>query len=349
MKEMCIDVRMAFHSGIGTYIRNIVPALSNIFKLRLICHPNLVDQWPFLRQSNLIPTSCPIYSIQEQAALPFLIPACDIFWTPHYNFPLAPLRAKKKIVTIHDVYHLAGPLNILKKIYARQMMRRAVKRADQVVTVSRFSQGEIIKFTKGSEKKISVIPLGVNSTRFSPSNSDDGVKLKYQLPDRYFLYVGNLASHKNIERLLLAWDLVKEKLPGTKLVLVTKNKIAPPTEGILLLNHVLDEELPTLYAHARALIHPSLYEGFGLTPLEAMSCGCPVVTSKVASLPEVCAGSALYIDPYKIEEIATAMEKLSQDDDLRNDLIKKGLQRSELFSWEKTVEAHIKMIMEKIL
>lgn len=343
---MCIDVRMALHSGIGTYIRNIIPALSNVFKLKLICHPDLIDGWPFLRQSDLITTSCPIYSVQEQVILPFLVPSCDIFWSPHYNFPWAPLRAKKKIVTIHDVYHLTGPLNILKRWYARQMVRKAVQQADQIVTVSRFTQGELVKFNRGSEKKISIIPLGVDSARFSPSNSHDEVKLKYQLPDRYFLYVGNLASHKNIGRLLIAWDLIREKLPGTKLVLVTKNKIELP-EGILLLNHVLDEELPTLYAHARALIHPSLYEGFGLTPLEAMSCGCPVIVSKVASLPEVCTDSVLYIDPYKIEEMAAAMEKLSQDDHLRAELIKKGLQRSEMFSWEKTVEAHIKIFMEE--
>ncbi|HEY5236346.1 MAG TPA: hypothetical protein VIJ14_09225, partial [Rhabdochlamydiaceae bacterium] len=108
MKEICIDVRMAFHSGIGTYIRNIVSLLKDgPFKIKLIVNAEIIKKWPALASFDLISTSAPLYSIQEQMQLPFLIPSCDVFWTPHYNIPLFPIRAKKRVTTIHDVYHLA--------------------------------------------------------------------------------------------------------------------------------------------------------------------------------------------------------------------------------------------------
>lgn len=353
MKELCIDVRMAFHSGIGTYIRNVVPGLANFFKLRLICHPKLVDKWPFLRQCDLILTSSPVYSLQEQIILPYLIPPCDFFWAPHYNLPLAPLRAKKKIVTIHDVYHLVGPFSHLKRLYANLMIKRAAKTADRVITVSNFSKSELIRYTQLSENKLSVIHLGVDPIRFSRSNSMQQIKIKYQLPDRYFLYVGNLAPHKNIGRLLLAWNLLEKKIPDKKLVCVG-GKTPLHVQVILkkhpflktrtlFLNDVLDDDLPSLYTQAEAMIHPSLYEGFGLTLLEAMSCGCPTIVSHAASLPEVCLSSALYVNPYCIEEMAGAMEKMSQDSELRTEMRKKGQERSRTFTWEKTLEAHLEV------
>lgn len=266
--------------------------------------------------------------------MPFIVPECDIFWSPHYNLPLAPLRARKKIVTIHDIYHVEGYVSLLKRFYAQQMVKRVVRGADHLITVSRFSQEQILKFTKAPEEKISMIYLG--------ASRGHAVDLNYLLPKRYFLYVGNLAPHKNVKRLLLAFDLVRRKIPDLKLVVVTRNP-APFHEGLVVLNHVLDAELPTLYARACALIHPSLYEGFGLTPLEAMSAGCPVIVSQVASLPEVCEDSALYINPYHVSEIAAAMEKIVQDESFRDGLIKKGLTRSSHFSWEKTAEAHIRV------
>lgn len=334
MKELCIDVRMAFHSGIGTYIRHIVPGLESQFKLRLICHPDQPSIWSFLQKQELILTSSPIYSVQEQIKIPSLIPPCDIFWSPHYNFPLRPIKAKKKVVTIHDVYHLVGPVGFLKRLYAKTLIKNALRAADHVITVSQFSRSEILQHFP--THKISVIHLGVNPSLFTPSFKPSH--------SNYFLYVGNFLPHKNTDRLLQAWSLIAKTMPNTNLTLVSQStpKKLPPQ--VTCLQNTSYSDLPSIYSNALALIHPSLYEGFGLTPLEAMSCGCPVVASQAASLPEVCGDAALYINPLNPNEIAAAMEKISQNSKTRQELIKKGFDRCKAFSWDKTIEAHIKLL-----
>ena len=360
MKELCIDIRMALSAGIGTYIRNLVPLLANSFKLRLIAEETSIQKWPFLNQCDLIITRIPIYSIEEQIKIPFLVPACDIFWTPHYNVPFASLKSKKRIATIHDVYHLAfsHTLSFLEKAYAKIMINRASKISDHVFTISQFSKDEIMKYTGTSQEKISNIPLGVDQSRFTKESDRaeyNDLRQKYALPARYFLFVSTLTAHKNVERLILAWDLIREKLPEWKLVFVGKRAktgsweqivSANPSlqKSLLFLGQVNDQDLQGLYRNAHAIVHPSLYEGFGLTPLEAMSCGCPVIASKVASLPEVCGDSSLYVDPYNIQDIAMGMEKIIQDPILHAELKAKGLDRSRSFNWNTTAEKYIALM-----
>lgn len=357
MKELCIDVRMALSAGIGTYIRNIVPLLADSFKLILIANESSVQKWPFLNDCNVIMTRIPIYSIEEQVKLPLMVPSCDLFWTPHYNTPFLPLRAKKRIVSIHDVYHLAfsHDLSYIKRFYAKVMINRAAKISDHILTISHFSKDEIVKHTSIEQDKISVIHLGVDRFHFSEKPEESrktSLRQKYGLPLRYFIFVSTLSPHKNIERLFLAWNLVREKFPEWKLVLVGKrgktnsweqmiNNNPSLQESLLFLGQVEDQDLPDLYRNAYAMIHPSLYEGFGLTPLEAMSCGCPAIVSKVASLPEVCGESALYVDPYNIKEIAQGIVTMIENPELRDALRVQGLQRSKEFSWTSTVKNHL--------
>ena len=285
------------------------------------------------------------------------MPACDIFWTPHYNVPFASLKSKKRIATIHDVYHLAfsHTLSFLQKTYAKIMINRASKISDHIFTISQFSKGEIIRYTGTPSEKISHIPLGVDQSHFS---KEIDIRQKYALPAHYFLFVSTLTAHKNVERLILAWDLISEKWPEWKLVFVGKRGktgsweqilSANPSlqKSLLFLGQVEDQDLPGLYRNAHALIHPSLYEGFGLTPLEAMSSGCPVIVSNVASLPEVCGDSSLYVDPYNVQDIARGMEKIIQDPILHAELKTKGLQRSRSFNWNTTAEKHI-AVMESL-
>ncbi len=308
---ICIDTRMAFHTGIGTYIRNIIPKLP--FKKVLIA----AEKWT---DDPCILTSAPIYSMEEQLKLPFLIPECDLFWSPHYNIPLAPIRAKKRLTTIHDTCHLTHPQNWHKKLYAKTMLCKAARLSDHILTNSEFSKSEIIRHTQAPEEKITVAHLGVDSSRFFPTDEEK---------EKFFLYVGSRAPHKNIDRLLEAWE-----------------KISPEWE--LKMSPFSDEELPSLYQKAYALIHPSFYEGFGLTPLEAMSSGCPTVVSNRASLPEVCGPASLYFDPYSVDEIASAIRQLIENQTLHIELKEKGLERSRRFSWDKTVQKHIE-ILENLL
>jgi len=357
MKEICIDVRMALNSGIGTYIRNIVSRLlKGPFNLKLIAHQELIQKWPALSSFNVLLTSAPLYSVQEQIALPLLVPKCDLFWTPHFNIPLAGVRANKRMITLHDVYHLAFGENLSwpKRLYAKTVISRAVKISDHILTVSHFSKREILKYTRCLPDKISVVHLGVDASLFS--EADPGrLQMKYQLPEHYFIFVSTLAPHKNIDRLLKAWNILMRELPDWKLIVVGKkvkvNTWQPVLEQypslkqqVVFLEHVDNQDLPALYRFADAAVHPSLYEGFGLTPLEAMSCGCPTIVSNAASIPEVCGDSTLYVDPYDIHDIAAGMRKIAQNPALRADLKEKGLKRSQLFTWDKTVQDHIEIL-----
>lgn len=327
MIELCIDARMAFFSGIGTCIRQISPFLNQPpFRTTLLVDRK--DQ-AWCKAFEQILFDAPIYSIQEQLLYPLKIPKCDLFWSPHYNIPLFPIKAKKRIVTIHDTYHLAlgSPLE---KTYAKPVMHQALHRSEGVITVSHFSKAEIEKYV--GKKEIQVIPIGVHSEHFKRSvDVQNRVRKTYQLPEKYVLFVSNLKPHKNASGLIRAFS--RASLSDHGLVLVGKGE---PIEGALTLRNVSNEELPILYSLAQMFVFPSFYEGFGLPPLEAMSCGCPTLVSKAASIPEVCGDASLYFDPHQIEEMAHAICRVAKEEALRAQLVEKGLQRARSFSWEQT-------------
>ncbi len=331
MKSLCIDARMAFSSGIGTYLREIVPFFHNSsFRITL-----LVDQLgsDWCKDFEQIVFDAPIYSLKEQALYPLKIPPSDLFWSPHYNVPLLPIRAKKRIATMHDICHLALG-SFLEKTYAKFVMGRAVHVSNQVITVSQFSKQEIEKyFKKGT---VEAITIGVNRSRFIRTAPCSKVREKYQLEDRFILFVGNHKPHKNIEGLRRAFK--RANIPNLQLVLVGKG--TP-------IGRVADEDLPALYSMAEAFIFPSFYEGFGLPPLEAMCCGCPTVVSRAASIPEVCGDASLYFDPADDLGMAAAICKISKDSEVKKDLIRKGFERVQLFDWKKSAEKHIE-IFERV-
>lgn len=366
MKQICLDARMALHSGIGTYIRSLLPFIRQEFpSLQVLAPLSLVKKWPELGQLNLIPVNAPIYSIQEQLEIPWRVPACDLFWSPHYNIPLAPLRAKKRLVTIHDVYHLVhqGSLGWHKKCYANLMLRQATQRSDHIVTVSYFSRDEIVRTAQALPSKISVIPNGLNSSLFSfPMLSSKQVEVQslYSLPEKYMIFVSTLAPHKNLARLLKAWKSVIEKHPDWHLVIVGKRtqynddlqvirQCSSLSRCVHYLGTVAEEDLPALYEKAFALVYPSIYEGFGLPPIEAMSMGCPAIVSKAASLPEACGEAALYIDPYDEQDIAQKICTLIENPTLRQTLIEKGRKRIDRFSWEKAADSHVEIIKRMVV
>jgi glycosyltransferase involved in cell wall biosynthesis len=292
--------------------------------------------------------------------------SCDIFWSPHYNIPLAPIRAKKRLLTIHDVFHLAfiDQLSFKQKIYARSVLNSAVKISDLIVTVSNFSKSEIVKYTKTGRGKITVIHNGIDTEKFR--ELDDAalipVKKKYDMPEKFILFVGNVKPHKNLKRLLGAYEiLIKKGITDYDLVIVGKkegfitgdsevfsilNNNSILREKVLFAGYIDNSDLPAVYNLASLLVFPSLYEGFGLPPLEAMACGCPTVVSNAASLPEVCGDAAYYIDPYDIENMAEGMDRVLNDDTLRQDLIKKGFEREGLFSWGESSMEHLKIFDE---
>ncbi|WP_040305364.1 glycosyltransferase family 4 protein [Caminibacter mediatlanticus] len=355
MKHIIIDFRMHNASGIGTYIKNIVPFLLSNFDITLLGKKKELHNYDWINKVEIIECSSNIYSIKEQFELFKKIPKCDVFWSPHYNIPVLPIKAKKRIVTIHDVYHLAfyDTLNLKQKLYAKFMINQAVSKSDIILTVSEFSKNEIIKYTN-TKKEIKVIYNAINFNKFKVINNNlEKLKNKYSLPNEFILFVGNVKPHKNLKRLLLAIkDLdINLVIVGKKDGFITGDESikklvtnANLKGKVYFTGYVKDEDIPVIYNLAKLFVFPSLYEGFGIPPLEAQACGCPVIVSNVASLPEVCGDSALYCNPYDVNDIKEKIEVLLNNEQLREELIQKGFENIKRFSWEKSAKKIIDVI-----
>ena len=332
-------------SGIGTYLQNIVPLIISHFpdvNFHLLGKKQELKKID-LTKKNVALTNCqsPIYSISEQIELPRKIPKdTHIYWATHYNIPF--VNYPKLLVTIYDLFHLAMPElvgGLHKRLYAKYMFARVFKRANAIFTISNFTKNEFIRLL-GNRQGIYPIPLGVEESWFGIQN------MEQIYPRPYLLFVGNVKPHKNLTGLIDAFELVANKIPhdlvivgkkdgfitGDKLITSKANKLGA---RITFTGHVEDEILKRYFTQADAFIFPSLYEGFGLPPLEAMAAGCPVLVSSRASLPEVCGNAAIYFDPLDPVDIADKILKLLNDSLLKETLIIAGKKRAREFTWEK--------------
>ena len=346
--KLAVDFRMKNASGIGTYIKNITPYLVNKFDVTLLGNKDELKAIPWADKVKIIDTRSKIYGIAEQLELAYKIPACDVFWSPHYNVPLLPIRAKKRLVTVHDTYHLAHgeEFSRVQRLYAKIVMQGAICLSDAVLTVSDFSKYEMMKYCAIKPSKIAVVPNAVDTDEFKRDTRAD-VKSKYKLPSDYILFVGNIKPNKNLKNLLLALEINKSLqlvVVGKKdgfinsdgeaaELLKTKPEIA---DRVHFTGYAADEDMPALYANASVFVFPSLYEGFGIPPLEAQACGCPVVCSGEASLKEVCGESVIYCDPLSPADISDKIDKVRSSSELRRELIEKGQSNLKRFSWEKS-------------
>jgi len=360
--EITVDARMIQSSGIGTYIDNLLPAVIAALpdiKFNVMGEVNNLKTRNFAEANNVNIIDCnpKIYSITEQLVLFQNIPnKTKLFWSPHYNIPL--LYKGNIIVTVHDIFHLADENNRktrMRTVYARAMLSAALRKSKIVMTDSQFTLDEMRKYKLPGLDKVRVVPLGfgLENTGCHSSQKPPG--------DGYLLYVGNVKPHKNLRRLIDAYKLLHDenrinvplKIVGEAERFITgmpelKEEIASSlwSRWIEFTGWIDDRMLKDCYRQATALVQPSLYEGFGLPPLEAMACGCPCVVSNAASLPEVCGDAALYCNPYDVNDIADKIYKVINDANLRLQLIERGYERAKLFSWEKTARALLNVIDE---
>lgn len=354
MIHICIDCRFHNKSGIGRYAKEIVSRLiehKNVF-FTLIINPLDLDN-AFIIKCNkdnvkFLNSTASMYSIREQVELPYIIPECDVFWSIHYNAPILPIRAKKKVVTIHDMAHiaLANKLTIPEKIYSRFMMYWVTHMYNDIFTISQFSKDEIIKYEGIDEKKIHIYKCAPYSVDKYIESYSLKIKEKYNLPDNYVLFVGNVKPHKNLSVLVKAINLLSQKNDDIKLVIVgqkdgfinTDIEIKHDRNNVVFTGYVEDNDLVYIYKMANIFVFPSLYEGFGIPPLEAMKLGVPVICSSAASMPEVCGKAVEYFNPYDEVDLSNRINKLLHDKNKYNELIKIGKERSSMYSWDDTAD-----------
>ncbi|MDO8509461.1 MAG: glycosyltransferase family 1 protein [Nanoarchaeota archaeon] len=253
----------------------------------------------------------------------------------------------KKVLTIHDLAYYMPEFDAYKffdTLYMKFMIKSSCKRADRIISVSENTKKDIIRILGINADKITPVHEGVDEKFrvIKDKKKLDSLREKYNLKNEFIFYAGSISPRKNIKRLISAFQSVQEK---TKMDLViTGNKLWNNEEEMALIKQnprikvlglVPDEDLPLLYNLASMYVYPSLYEGFGLPILEAQACGCPIIASNASSLPEVAGqGGALFVDPYKEEEIAQAILMLDRKNGkMRAELVKSGFRNVKNFSW----------------
>jgi len=356
--RLCINSENSKLDGIAYYTRNIKKQLTS---LNLEIHLLKFGK----KGSNKI-NELKVQPIQK--FLPFIFlrmiffnkkksfkKIIDIF---HSTDHLVPINIDVPVVaTVMDTYPISNPQmtngNILLRLVKNWIWIRTTKHADHVITISKFSKKEIMKYMKISASKISVIELGVDDFYFKKIQKSvfQEVSKRYKLPKKYFLFIGSLQPRKNIPFMIKAHEKFCSKLKkNIPLVVIANNVfnddyarnliqeiiIAQQRGQLIWLQLLDDKDKRAILQNAQALILPSTYEGFGLTILEGFASGVPVITSNIASMPEVSKNAAILVDPYRIETLTAALYNVYKNKKLRISLIKKGLARAKELTWKKT-------------
>ena len=357
--RVAIDARKLHDFGIGTYIRNLLRHLARIDRdseYVLLCRESDLEVASQLGPNfRAVLEPSPNYSLREQIHVPWVLhrEKPDVFHAPHYVLP--PATRCRSVVTIHDCIHLMFPQYMRNRaayFYARASMWSAAHQAHRILTVSQASKRDIIHFFSVPPEKVVVVYNAIEE-RFSDTPSEEAierVRERYQLNHPFVLYVGNIKPHKNLVRLIEAFaELRRREFDELKLLIIGDEISKLPAlrravhshklhKHVRFLGYLEDETLASLYRLASVFVFPSLYEGFGLPPLEAMASGTPVVTSNVSSMPEVTGDAAILVDPYSVDSIVEGIARVLTDPALSADLRRKGIARAREFSWDRSVQ-----------
>jgi glycosyltransferase involved in cell wall biosynthesis len=358
--RIAIDYTAAIRqgAGIGRYTRGLVQALADLdrenqYILFSAGKPPLQREWPanFTTRSSSIPSRW-LTAGWHRIGLP--IPAealagdCDLFHSP--DFVLPPLKRARGVVTVHDLTFLRLPecADPGLRAYLARSVPKAVSAAAHVVADSWNTRNDLIDLLGVSPDKVSVVHCGVDATftRVEDQGRLDQTRTQYALPPWFIISVGTWEPRKNYPRLVTAYALMRRQtgLPHHLVIagrpgwlyrdVHQRIRDEGMAEYVHLLGFVSDADLPALYTLADLMVFPSLYEGFGLPPLEAMACGTPVVSSNNSSLPESVGGAALAVDAEQPEEIADAMARVLGNTDLRTRFVELGRRQAAQFTWE---------------
>ncbi len=362
--RIIIDARLygLENAGIGRYLINLINQIKKIDKRN---NYYLLLRKKYFRELNIksknwqkVLADYPHYSFQEQILLPLQLIKLkpDLVHFPHFNAPL--FYFGKYVVTIHDlIKHESRGMGTttrapwfywLKHQLYLFLVKKVVKKSLMVITPSYFWKEELIKRYNLPKEKIAVTYEGVDECLLKKQTKvkPEEILKKYKIRKPFVIYTGNLYPHKNIERLAEAVGKFNQDL---KLVIICarnvfyekfliKIKKMGITKSVNLVGFVPDEEISAIYQKAEAFVFPSLWEGFGLPGLEAMSLGLPVLAARASCLPEIYGEAALYFNPYKTDDLAEKIKKIRVDKKLREELIKKGYEQVKKYSWKKTAK-----------
>jgi len=358
-----IDARLAYfrQAGISRYTLQLIEGLARCDSDdEFVILQSIKSKEPILDRPNFAVRRLitPSHHRLEQVTLPFEIAmkGLDVLHSPDFIPPFR--RRCQSVITIHDLVFILYP-HFLTKDAARYygQIDEAVRRTDAIIAVSQATKQDIVRLLGVPEHKITVIYEAASSI-FKPMRSNDlvqRVRGRFGLRSDFILFVSTIEPRKNLSTLLKAYrQLLNDYRPDTKLViagekgwlyeevfqLVTELKLV---DDVVFLGRVSTEELLWLYNTAEVLVAPSIYEGFGLTPLEAMACGTPVVVSNVSSLPEIVGDAGLLFNPYEVDELTVAIWRLLNDSELRASLAEKGIKRAANFSWDKAAQETLKL------
>lgn len=314
MTLLIADDRWVGRHGIGRFSREVLSRLK---------YQGVPESIPFLRPTEALHLTWWLWRKRP-----------SIYFTPGFNPPLS--NVAPTIFVLHDLIHLVVPeeASLVKSIYYNSVVKRAVHFSHRVLTVSEYSRQQIVAWANVSPSKVVVVGNGV-SRSFSP----EGECAELGFP--YLFYIGNRKPHKNLFRLMEAFH--QAQISGDVRLVVsgvadaTWSKVVAALglgDRVFFAGDIPEDDLPSYYRGALALVFPSLFEGFGLPVIEAMACGTPVLTSNTTSLPEVAGSAALYCDPLSVNSISTGIERIVGDRDARARFRILGLERARSFSWD---------------
>lgn len=358
--------QLSNRSGTENYSYNLIRALAAIdSENRYLLYLRDRPLYPLVTQPNFVTKLLRAPYLWTQARLAFecWVNPPEVLFVPAHTLPLLRPGNLKSVVTIHDLgeEYLPGYHQFPQKYYLSFASRYAAKNATRLIAVSHATKRDLIERYQVQSEKIDVVYEGIDTEFFKPGSEEEvnSVRAKYGLSKNYIFFLGTIQPRKNLQRLISAFarNVRSGAAADFELVIaggrgwLDKGIYSAPTKEavanqVKFIGRVPDEDLPALYTGATFFAYPSLFEGFGLPVLEAFGCSTPVLTSKTTSLPEVAGEAAFLVNPDSVEDIEVGIRQLLDSDSLRKKLIKAGSDQVKKFSWEKTAEQTLAVLLK---